>query len=142
MVIARALADEGAQLRHSEIMQLYLERAEDRPFDASLRNLLTTDSLAAAERSLRDAGNLRRKYAADKEKDGLRLLKELVVKEREAAATRSVNKKISEERRAVAGEIANWLKIWLETPEIFENWLAIRKSSADYRERFEAHEAS
>jgi hypothetical protein len=138
MVIARTLADEGAQLRHSEIMRLYLERADDRPFDASLRNLFNTETLAAAEKSLRDAENLRRKYAADKEKEGLRLLKKLVVEERVACVGRSTNQKISDERRAVANEIAGWLKIWLETPEIFENWLAIRKSSAEYRERFEA----
>jgi hypothetical protein len=34
MMIARLLADEGAELRHSEIMALHVERAEDRPYDA------------------------------------------------------------------------------------------------------------
>jgi hypothetical protein len=136
MIIARAVADEGAQLRHAEIMQLYIERAEDRPFDAALRNLVKTDSLAAAERSLREAGRLRRKYDAAGQKEGLKLLRELVLNEREAVAAKAANKKLSSERRAMAGEIGSWLKIWLETPEIFENWLDIRKASADYRERF------
>ena len=36
MTIARLLADEGAELRHSEIMALHVERAEDRPYDAPL----------------------------------------------------------------------------------------------------------
>ena len=33
MVIARLLADEGAVLRHSEIMELYVERNSDRPYE-------------------------------------------------------------------------------------------------------------
>src|SRR5262245_55504573 len=54
MVIARLLADEGAELRHSEIMSLYLERAADRPHDASLRNILDTSDLIATLRSIRN----------------------------------------------------------------------------------------
>ena len=42
MKIARLLADEGAELRHSEIMELYVERASDRPYDAAFRNLIET----------------------------------------------------------------------------------------------------
>jgi hypothetical protein len=29
-------------------------------------------------------------------------------------------------------EIAQWFQIWLEAPEIFEAWLALRKKSSDY----------
>ena len=34
MVLARLLADEGAELRHSEVMELYLRAASDRPYDS------------------------------------------------------------------------------------------------------------
>ena len=53
MITARLLADEGAELRHQEIMQLFLERAEDRPYDAVFRNILDVTNLAKADSSLR-----------------------------------------------------------------------------------------
>src|SRR5436853_7909384 len=52
MVIARLLADEGADLRHSEIMQLYVERASDRPYDGAFRNLVKTDDLKSTLASI------------------------------------------------------------------------------------------
>jgi hypothetical protein len=33
-------------------------------------------------------------------------------------------------------EIAQWFRIWLETPEIFAGWLAIRRRSAEFVTRF------
>ncbi|MBP6213648.1 MAG: hypothetical protein KA447_11435, partial [Pyrinomonadaceae bacterium] len=45
MVIARLLADEGAELRHSEIMMLFVERQSDRPYDSSFRNILRLSDL-------------------------------------------------------------------------------------------------
>src|SRR5688572_18312909 len=53
MIIARLLADEGADLRHAEIMSLYVERASDRPYDAAFRNVIKIDDLISTERSIR-----------------------------------------------------------------------------------------
>src|SRR5258708_30522178 len=58
MVIARLLADEGAELRHSEIMKLYVERASDQPYDAALRNVLKIDDLKSATTSIKNLENL------------------------------------------------------------------------------------
>src|SRR5438445_6034368 len=69
MVIARLLADEGAQLRHSEIMRLYVERTSDRPYDAALRNVLKIDGLKTAAASIRNLENLRQKYSRDNDKE-------------------------------------------------------------------------
>jgi hypothetical protein len=33
-------------------------------------------------------------------------------------------------------EIANWFRIWLETPDAFFDWLDVRKQSSDFRRRF------
>ena len=68
MIIARLLADEGAELRHPEIMRLFVERASDRPYDAAFRNLMDTESLRGALRSIRELNNLRQKYAADNDR--------------------------------------------------------------------------
>ncbi|MBK6587535.1 MAG: hypothetical protein IPG22_04365 [Acidobacteria bacterium] len=136
MVIARLLADEGAQLRHSEIMSLYVERASDRPYDAALRNILSTSSLAATERSLRELENLRRKYKAENDKEGLRLVRETAIEGRKNVVKLVEKPNASEEARPLNEEIANWLRIWLETPEIFEQWVDIRRSSPDFVQMF------
>lgn len=138
MVIARLLADEGAQLRHSEIMTLYLERAADRPYDAALRNILSTSSLAATERSIRDLENLRRKYKSENDKEGLRLIRETAIAERQKLVKLAEKPNASSESRSLKEEIANWLRIWLETPEVFEHWVDVRKNSPDFISQFAA----
>jgi hypothetical protein len=37
----------------------------------------------------------------------------------------------------LAQELAQWLTVWLQNPEIFEEWLALRRATAEFRERFE-----
>lgn len=126
MVIARLLADEGAELRHSEIMELYIKRASDRPYDAVFLNILDTSGFPQTLSSLRRMENLRRRFASDQDKDGTRILRQLAIDEKERLQGGSV----------IDREIAEWLTIWLGSPEIFENWITLRRSSADFRAKF------
>ena len=136
MVIARLLADEGAELRHSEIMQLYLERAADRPYDAVLLNLLETTDLRSTLRSIRQMENLRRKLAGEDDREGLRLLRRTAVDEKERQLIVAAKPKLEINRRETAAEIAEWLTLWLQSPEVFENWVALRLRSADFVGKF------
>src|SRR5206468_4622314 len=85
MIIARLLADEGAELRHSEIMQLYVSRASDRPYDAALRNVLKLDDLRSTLISIANLENLRRKYADDGDKHGLRYVRQTGIRAKNEA---------------------------------------------------------
>jgi hypothetical protein len=38
--------------------------------------------------------------------------------------------------RLIALEVAHWLTVWLQNPAIFPDWLALRRDSAEFRERF------
>jgi hypothetical protein len=38
--------------------------------------------------------------------------------------------------RLIAIEIAHWLTVWLQNPAIFADWLALRRESEEFRERF------
>jgi hypothetical protein len=136
MVIARLLADEGAELRHSEIMELYIRRAEDRPYDSALRNILKLGSLTSAVSSIRDLENLRRKYAADGDKAGLRNVRQLAID-----AKGELKKKVNDIRtadadRLIAIEINEWLSHWLQTPQLFADWVEMRRRSPGFIERF------
>ena len=130
MVIARLLADEGAELRHSEIMELYVKRrSEQRPYEAELRDLLDLESLKSTLRSIRDAENLRRKLLTENDKEGLRLLREKVIAAKERLSQGSGDKMLR-------SEITHWLTLWLQSPELFENWLKIRRGSKGFIDRF------
>lgn len=136
MVIARLLADEGAVLRHSEIMKLYVERASDRPYEPAFRNILDIDDLPGAASSLRRLENLRRKYKVDNDKEGLRLVIEKGRQGRTEALRLASDPKLQPEKRTKYTEIAEWLTLWMQSPEMFETWIDIRLSSADFRNKF------
>ncbi|HKP69635.1 MAG TPA: hypothetical protein VJV05_10155, partial [Pyrinomonadaceae bacterium] len=122
MTVARLLADEGAELRHSEIMSLHVERAGDRPYDASFRNLIDTGELKSTLRSIRDMENLRRKFVTVDDTEGLRLLRQRAISEKESKLTLSKSSRVTEGERLKAGEIAEWFRLWIQSPEVFENW--------------------
>ena len=48
----------------------------------------------------------------------------------------SRNPKVEPYKRAEKVEIANWFRIWLETPDAFFDWLDVRKQSPDFQEKF------
>lgn len=136
MILARLLADEGAVLRHAEIMKLYVERHSDQPYEAAFRNILDIDDLPGAAASLRKLENLRRKYAGEKDKEGLRLVREKGQAGRAEALRLAKEKKRPVEERTKYAEIAEWLTLWMQSPEMFETWIDLRLSSADFRKKF------
>ena len=136
MAIARLLADEGAELRHSEIMNLYVDRASDRPYDAALLNLLDTGDLKTTLRSIRHMENLRRKLDTDNDRDGLRHLRQMALDEKERQLVIARKPRLEQIRRDTAAETAQWLTLWLQSPEVFENWVTLRQRSKDFVEKF------
>ena len=126
MKIARLLADEGAELRHSEIMELHVRRYEAKPYTAEFRNILKTGSFSQALSSIRNLDNLRKKFLSEGDKNGIRLIRERVIDTR---------KKLSD-GTADEAEFAEWLTVWLQTPDAFETWVSLRQRSADFKKRF------
>ena len=109
MVIARLLADEGAVLRHSEIMELYVARHSDRPHDAAFRNILNISDLDSTLASIKKLENLRRKFEGEGDKEGLRQLREKSQEGRKEALALAKNKKLKPDERLRNAEIAEWL---------------------------------
>ena len=136
MIIARLLADEGAELRHPEIMRLYVERASDRPYDAAFRNLMDTESLRGALRSIRELNNLRQKYAAENDREGIRLARQTALDAKRKLKAAIDDARTEGLKRSVSIEIAEWLSVWLQTPDLFNDWVELRQRSAGFRETF------
>lgn len=136
MIIARILSDEGAELRHAEIMNLYVQRNLASPYDAMFRNILKFSDFKQTLISIRRLENLRRKFTRENDREGLRLMREIALKGKRRAQMIAGNQKIANEKRAEKEEIVRWFSIWLENPDIFENWLLVRQNSPDFIEQF------
>ena len=136
MVVARLLADEGAVLRHSEILEMDAARRRNSPYDAMFRNLISLSGFSAAESSLRSLENLRRKLGTDGDKEGLRRVRESAIAARDEARKLSAEAPQTGKDAAYFAEIAEWFSIWLQSPEIFEGWVLLRKRSGPFREAF------
>ena len=142
--LARELAQEGAELRHPEIIeydaawrQARLEREAERfkQLDALVSDGPLT--LTRAEELLAELDRLRQEFASTNDDEGLARLKEFAVSVQESSR---VLTKSGIELAALAeqAEIAAWLKVWIQTPTIFNDWLELRKRSAEFARKFHA----
>ena len=137
MIIARLLADEGAELRHAELLRLDVERRLESPYDAMFRNILRFADFKETLISIRRLENLRKKFAAENDRTGLRRLREVAIKGKNRARMIAKNVKVEEKNRIEKAEIAEWFTLWMQSPEIFEHWIELRQNSKDFKEKFE-----
>ncbi len=124
--IARTLADHGVRLRHPEILEADLRWRESREialFAPEELNFTTIESAAAWVEKL----------SALEPRPELRSLVLQVKTELGLVAT---SKQISVREKQMATEIAEWLTVWLLNPPIFSDWLALRRQSPDFLQRF------
>ena len=136
--LARLLADEGAELRHAEVLEMDARWRTADPYEAMFRNTLKFSTFAEAAASIKRLDNLRRQFQRKKDREGLRRVHETVLKGKQRAQMIARNQKVAERKRAEKAEIAEWFTVWLNQPEIFDDWLSLRQSSRDFRERFPA----
>ena len=137
MVVARQLADEGAVLRHAEIMQMYVERQAAAPYAAMLQLPLNLSSFQAAENTIKRLDTIRRRFESEGDRSGLRHLRQAAIAAKQKLAETRPPQPDAERR-----EIAEWLSHWLATPELFDSWLMLRKRSAEYHTAFRGHKGS
>jgi hypothetical protein len=141
--IARILADEGAELRHPEIIEFDARWREAR-IENEAKGLSSISSLTAARAlSLKQAESLikrleklRQRFDRMRNEQSSRQLQTLAIEGRQAAILRAKSSSLGEAGRLEQAEIAEWLRIWLQTPTLFEQWLELRKSSTDFQKKF------
>ena len=124
--IARTLADNGARLKHPEVLEAdvrWREREQVSPFTAEELNLTSIDAAVAWVEKLAGLPQ-----GAELRTPVLQLKTELEL------VAKSMLVPLPD--RLIALEVAHWLTVWLQNPEIFADWLALRRESAEFRERF------
>jgi hypothetical protein len=103
-------------------------------YAADLDGILVFRSFADAEISLGRLEELRRRYAAAADTRGVEWCRRVALTGRKRAEMISCDSRVDPLKRRRKAEIANWFRIWLETPELFGDWLAMRKKTGTYRE--------
>ena len=123
-----------------EIDDKYVDPWMDEPYAGRLKGLLEFGDFAKAEDSIRKLDTAYREYRELGDRIGMGLVRTLLLKGKQRAASLASNPRLSPEKREEKREIASWFRVWLEAPELFADWLDLRKESPEFRRRFRAGE--
>lgn len=134
--MARLLADEGAELRHAEVLELDVQLREFDRYHSMFRNVLKFSDFREAAASIKRLDNLRKQFHRKGDSDGLRLVRETAQKGKQRALMISRNPAVEDRKRAEKAEIAEWFTVWLRQPEIFEDWVDLRQRSKEFKKHF------
>jgi hypothetical protein len=135
--IARVVADEGAVLRHPEVFQCDLKWREEKLKGKDFQRALSFSNLQEALESLGRLEVKRGELEAENDKQGLGVLRQVVEDARQDALLTSRGKIIALNQRGEAKEIAEWLAVWLQSPQLFSDWLDLRLRSPEFLKRFD-----
>ena len=128
--IADVLKDAG----HRVLLSLQ-EEAEEQ-YEEEFEDILHFKTLEDAEVSIMRLDELMRKFRAQGENAAAERVLNVARLGKRRAEMISRNHKVEPHKRDEKIEIANWFRIWLETPDAFFDWLDVRKQSPDFRTRF------
>jgi hypothetical protein len=134
--IARTVADEGAVLRHPEVFECDLKWREQYRKRFAFRESLDFSDLSLAFESVVKLEEKRMQLQAENESAGIKELREIVATARKDLLLRTRSKIIESGVRAQLKEISEWLAVWLQSPELFSDWLDLRRRSAEFRAKF------
>jgi hypothetical protein len=128
--IAEVLKDAG----HRVLLTLQ-EEAEEQ-YEEEFEDLLHFKTLEDAEVSIMRLDELMRKFREQNEHAAVERVLNVARLGKRRAEMISRNHKVEPHKRDEKVEIANWFRIWLETPDAFFDWLDVRKQSPEFRAKF------
>jgi hypothetical protein len=147
--IARVLADEGAELRHPEVIE-FDARWREAKIEKDLGQLKGLDDLLTgkplrlkrAEALIKKLQKLRRRAEDSGDQAALIQARTLAISSRQSAELLAKDRQLSQHERAEQTEIAEWLKLWIQTPGLFADWLELRRRSPEFQKKFSTKEVA
>ena len=126
--IARVVADEGAVLKHPEVLECdsnwRLQYLQAQGFEREL-DFSDFDKAMASFSALDKA-----------QASGDGRWRDVVTNARQNQILISRSKIIDAAARERAKEISQWLLVWLQSPQLFSDWLDLRLRSEEFRNKF------
>ncbi|MEJ2109187.1 MAG: hypothetical protein P8Z37_04585 [Acidobacteriota bacterium] len=105
----------------------------DDPYRQDLEGILEFTTFEEAEKTIRKLEKLCRKYANSSDKKGVGYCRDIALLGRRRAEFISRNKRVDLHKRLQKREISEWFRVWLETPDLFEDWLEMRKLTEAFK---------
>ena len=143
--IARVLADEGAELRHPEVIE-FDARWREAKIESDGKSFKGLDDLVAgkplrlgkAEALVKKLERLRKQAEKSGDDKALREARNTAASARQLAELLAKDRNLDQRQRAEQVEIAEWFKVWIQTPSLFADWLELRRRSAEFQKKFSA----
>ncbi len=136
--IASILREAGFEVRYED---RYSDPVMPEPYASRLKGVLEFHDLASAEQSLLRIDAIYREYSGAADRRGMTLVCALVKRGKLRARSLAANPRVQAQKRQEKQEIARWFQVWLETPDLFAEWLALRKSADEFRGLFGGRDA-
>jgi hypothetical protein len=125
--LARTLADDGVPLRHPEVLEAdsaWRENWLSELLGPEELNFKTVDGAIA---SMARFEQLRSQFLAQDDRLALQSLVE---------QAREVRAELSHQATDLSKESVQWLTLWLQNPQIFDDWLSLRRNSPEFLRKF------
>ena len=131
--IARILHDEDLPIRFEQIFRM--DSPTDK-YESLFGGLTKCGTLAEAESSLRQIDKLYKESQQAGNRIGIRYARQAGLRLKQMTTALSQSTKLTSHQRSEMGEAAQWLSVWLQTPDIFDQWLELRKATAEFKTLF------
>ncbi len=133
--IVQILRDAGVTVEYRD---RYGDPPMPEPYASGLKGKLRFHDLDEAEASIRELDAAFRAYECIGDRTGAALVRSILLKGRLRAEGLAGSARVQPQKRREKAEIARWFAVWLQTPELFFDWLELRKNSAEFRREFSA----
>jgi hypothetical protein len=131
--IARILHDEDLPVRFDQVFRMMTTTEK---YENAFARFLENDDLTEAEKSIRGIDELYRKFNQAGDRAGVRFAFEAARSAKQNATELSQLPDLSAAQRREQAEIAQWFNVWLQTPDLFTEWVRLRKASAEFKKLF------
>ena len=134
--LARILADRGVCLRPAEVLAADTTWRKRKLNELFAAGELEFGSIQSSVESLERIDDLLIHFDSEADEGGRTALRELVIELKEELLSISIARIQLGREQAIAAEVVEWLTVWLQTPHIFSDWLELRRSSEEFRQKF------
>ena len=134
--VAQILVEAGGAINYPNP---FVNTPVQEPYGSQLQGALRFGNLTEAEKSLTRLQALYTEYLFAQDRTGTSLVRKLIAKGKDRARSLAGSTRVTPRKREEKDEIARWFSIWLDTPDLFFDWLEVRKKSEGFRRLFGAN---
>lgn len=131
--IARILHGEDLPIQFNQIFRMM---APNEKYENLFDSLAFNTTLEQAEASIQRIDELYGKFQRTGDKTGVRFARQTARFAKRNAEEAAGRHRAGLERQEQT-EIAQWFTVWLQTPDLFAQWLELRKATAEFKDLFE-----